>query len=406
MTRIANTSDRKVADTSDMEAVRSASQRHPRTQAKIRAAGARRSVFLLVIVAMLLTIGLGAMLSASSVVSITANADQFELFTKQMLWVGIGLGVLVITSFVPYHVWQKLALPIYTLVVIGLVVTLIVGDTRGGATRWIVVGPVTVQLAEFAKFATLSLLAAVITKKDALVTDLWHVIVPVGAILGTVSLLLLAQPDFGNVLLIVVPAFVVLAASTVPLRFVLSMAGLGAIAMTAVAMSADYRKARFSGFFRPFENAKGSGLQAVQSMVALGTGGMFGVGLGQSRARWLWLPNAHTDFIFAIIGEETGFAGAFIVIMLFALIGVVGVSIAYRAPDMYGRLLAVGIVAWLSIQALVNIGGVVAVLPITGVPLPFISAGGNAMIANLAAIGVLLNISRSSDRGDPMQSAS
>jgi len=133
-------------------------------------------------------------------------------------------------------------------------------------------------------------------------------------------------------------------------------------------------------------------------MVALGTGGMFGVGLGQSRARWLWLPNAHTDFIFAIIGEETGFAGAFIVITLFALVAIVGVSIAYRAPDMYSRLLAIGIVSWLTVQALVNIGGVVAVLPITGVPLPFISSGGNAMIANLAAVGILLNISRASDR--------
>jgi cell division protein FtsW len=355
-------------------------------------------VFLLVTVAMLLTIGLGAMLSASSVVSIRANADQFELFTKQMVWVGLGLSAMVVTSFVPYHVWQKFALPIYTIVVVGLVVTLVVGDARGGATRWIVVGPVTIQVAEFAKFAALSLLAAVLTRKDTLVSDIRHVFVPVVAILGTVSLLLLAQPDFGNVLLIVVPAFVMLAASTVPLRFVLSMAGLGALAMTALAMSADYRKARLLGFTDPFANAQGSGLQAVQSMVALGTGGMFGVGLGQSRARWLWLPNAHTDFIFAIIGEETGFAGAFIVITLFALMAIVGVSIAYRAPDMYGRLLAIGIISWLSVQALVNIGGVVAVLPITGVPLPFISSGGNAMIASLAAIGVLLNIARSTGR--------
>jgi len=375
-------------------------RRHPRTQEKIRSAGSRRSVFLLVAVAMLVTIGLGAMLSASSVVSITANADQFELFTKQMLWVGVGVAAMVITSFIPYHVWQKFALPIYTAVVVGLVVTLIIGDERGGATRWIEIGPVTFQVAEFAKFATLSLLAAVLTKKDALVSDIRHVFLPVAAILGTVSLLLLAQPDFGNILLIVVPAFVVLAASTVPLRFVLSMAGIGALVMTMLAMTADYRKARLLGFMDPKADALGTGLQAVQSMVALGTGGMFGVGLGQSRARWLWLPNAHTDFIFAIIGEETGFAGAFIVITLFALVAIVGVSIAYRAPDMYGRLLAVGIVSWLTIQALVNIGGVVAVLPITGVPLPFISAGGNAMLANLAAVGVLLNISRASDRVD------
>lgn len=388
----------QTADSTRAESKAARGRRHPRTRAKIRSAGSRRSVFLLVTVAMLLTIGLGAMLSASSVVSIRANADQFELFTKQMVWVGLGLGALVITAFVPYHLWQKFALPIYTVVVVGLVVTLVVGDARGGATRWIVVGPITIQVAEFAKFATLSLLAALLTKKEALVTDIRHVFVPVAAILGTVSLLLLAQPDFGNVLLIVVPAFVMLAVSAVPLRFVLSMAGLGAIAMTVLAMSAEYRKARLLGFTDPFANAKGSGLQAVQSMVALGTGGMFGVGLGQSRARWLWLPNAHTDFIFAIIGEETGFAGAFIVITLFALLAIVGVSIAYRAPDMYGRLLAIGIVSWLSVQALVNIGGVVAVLPITGVPLPFISSGGNAMLANLAAVGILLNISRSTDR--------
>jgi cell division protein FtsW len=390
----------QIIDSSKDAPHRDAVNRHSRTRAKIRSAGARRSIFLLVAVAMLLTIGLGAMLSASSVVSIRANADQFELFTKQMIWVGLGLGAMVITSFVPYRVWQKFALPIYAAVVVGLVVTLVVGDARGGATRWIVVGPVTIQVAEFAKFATLSLLAAMLTKKGNLVSDIRHVFLPVVAILGTVSLLLLAQPDFGNVLLVVVPAFVVLGASTVPLRFVLSMAGLGALTMTAMAMSADYRKARLFGFTDPFANAQGSGLQAVQSMVALGTGGMFGVGLGQSRARWLWLPNAHTDFIFAIIGEETGFAGAFIVIVLFALIAIVGVSIAYRAPDTYGRLLAIGIVAWLTIQALVNIGGVVAVLPITGVPLPFISSGGNAMLANLAAVGVLFNISKASDRAD------
>lgn len=388
MTQIAKSSQSQSATT----------RRHPRTRAKIRSAGARRSVFLLVAVAMLLTIGLGAMLSASSVVSIRANAGQFELFTKQIVWVGLGLAAMTVTAFVPYRMWQKFALPIYSLVVVGLVVTLIIGDARGGATRWIVVGPVTIQVAEFAKFAALSLLAAVLTRKNALVADIRHVVVPVAAILGTVGLLLLGQPDFGNVLLIVIPAFIMLAASTVPLRFVLSMAGLGALTLTALAMSADYRKARLLGFTDPFANAQGSGLQAVQSMVALGTGGMFGVGLGQSRARWLWLPNAHTDFIFAIIGEETGFAGAFIVITLFALVAIVGVSIAYRAPDMYSRLLAIGIVSWLTVQALVNIGGVVAVLPITGVPLPFISSGGNAMIANLAAVGILLNISRASDR--------
>ncbi len=368
----------------------------PRTRAAEQSGGGRRSVFLLVIVAMLLTIGLGAMLSASSVVSLKADAGQFELFTKQVMWVGLGLAALVVTSLVPYRIWQRYAFPLFLGTLAGLVVTVIIGDTRGGAARWIELGPITLQVAEFAKFTTLSLLAAVLTKKDTLLNDIRHVFFPVAAILGSVSFLLLAQPDFGNVLLIVCPAFVMLFASKVPLRFVFGLGTLGALAMAAMAMSAEYRKDRLLGFLDPFADARNTGLQAVQSMVALGTGGLFGVGLGQSRARWSWLPNAHTDFIFAIIGEETGFAGATIVITLFALLAVVGVSIAYRAPDMYGRLLAIGIVAWLTLQAIVNIGGVVAVLPITGVPLPFISSGGNAMLVNLAAIGVLINISRSS----------
>ncbi len=373
---------------------------HERTRERVRSAGSKRSSLLLIVVSMLLVIGLGAMLSASSVVSISANADQFSLFTKQVMWVGLGLGALVIAAFVPYDFWRRIALPAYLAVVAGLILTIAVGDERGGATRWIVLGPITVQVAEFAKFAALALLAAVLTKKRDLLNDIRHVVVPVGVILGTVAFLLLMQPDFGNMLLIVVPAFILLLASTVPLRFVFGLGSLGALLLAAIAMSADYRKDRLLSFLDPFAQAKGSGLQAVQSMVALGTGGFFGVGLGQSRARWSWLPNAHTDFIFAIIGEETGFAGAIIVVTLFTLLAGVGVSIAFRAPDMFGRLLAVGIVAWLSVQALVNIGGVVAVLPITGVPLPFISSGGNAMLVNLFAIGVLLNISHARGTDD------
>jgi cell division protein FtsW len=367
-------------------------ERHPRTLERIRSAGGQRSAVLLVIVAMLLVIGLGAMLSASSVISISTTSKQFDLFSKQVIWVALGASALVVAAFIPYRFWQRFSLPLFAVAIAGLVLTLVVGDERGGAVRWIEAGPVTLQVAEFAKFATVVLLAAVLTKKRDLVHNLGHVIVPVGLILGSVTVLLLMQPDFGNMLLVVAPAFIMLAASTVPLRYVFGLGALGTMAMTALAMSAPYRKDRLLSFLDPFASAQGTGLQAVQSMVALGSGGFFGVGLGMSRARWSWLPNAHTDFIFAIIGEETGFAGAIIVVTLFALFGAIGVSIAFRAPDLYSRLLAVGIISWLTVQALVNIGGVIAVLPITGVPLPFISAGGNAMVMNLLAVGVLINI--------------
>jgi cell division protein FtsW len=374
-----------------------ASVRHSRTSASIRSAGGKRAVFILVIVAMLLTIGLGAMLSASSVASIKANGDQFELFTKQVMWVALGMTALVLTSFIPYRIWQRLALVMFLATILGLIATLVVGSTRGGATRWIVVGPVTLQVAEFAKFATIALVATALSKKEALLSDVRHLLAPLAVILLPLIFLLLAQPDFGTVLLILGPVFVMLFASSVPVGFVFSLGVIGAAAMGAAAMAAPYRKARLLSFLDPFASAGGDGFQAVQSMVAFGTGGLFGVGLGQSRARWSWLPNAHTDFIFAIIGEETGFAGAFIVITLFTLLAAVGVSVAYRAPDTFGRLLAIGIVSWMTLQAIINIGGVVAVLPITGVPLPFISSGGNAMLVNLAAIGVLLNIARTSN---------
>ena len=163
-------------------------------------------------------------------------------------------------------------------------------------------------------------------------------------------------------------------------------------------MAAPYRVERLTAFLDATPDVLGDGYHAHQSLVALGTGGWFGVGLGASRARWSFLPNAHSDFIFSIIGEETGLAGSLAVIALFLVVAIVGIAIALRAQDHFGRLLAIGLVAWLTFQALVNIGGVIKVLPITGVPLPFVSAGGSAMMANLFVVGVLINVARTSQK--------
>ena len=165
-----------------------------------------------------------------------------------------------------------------------------------------------------------------------------------------------------------------------------------------LAVAAPYRLERVTSFLSDNPDVLGDGYHAHQSLVALGTGGWFGVGLGASRARWSFLPNAHSDFIFSIIGEETGLAGSLAVIALFMVLAAVGTTIALRCRDPFGRLMAIGIVSWLTFQALVNVGGVVKVLPITGVPLPFVSAGGSAMMANLFAVGVLINIARISAR--------
>ncbi len=354
----------------------------------------RRTVLLVVPVVMLLIVGLGAMLSASSVISIRETGDHLFYIKRQIMWVGLGLAALVVFSKIPYRLYLKFAMPIFVVAVAGLVATLVFGSVRGGARRWIEVGPLTIQASEFAKIATVILLAAVLARKDRLLRQLPHFLLPVIAILGVVSTLLLLQPDFGTMLLIGASAFAMFIASAAPLGFIVGLGGISAIFAVFGAFAIDYRRARITGFLDPFADPLGTGHQAVQSLVALGSGGWFGVGLGASRARWSFLPNAHTDFIFAIIGEETGFAGASLVIVLFAFFAAVGVRIALTAPDMFGRLMAVGIVSWLTFQALVNVGGVVAVLPITGVPLPFVSSGGNAMIVSLAAVGVLVNISQ------------
>lgn len=365
-----------------------------RRAASVQYVRERRSVLLMIPIAMLIIIGLGAMLSASSVVAIRDTGDHLFYFKRQLMWVGLGLAAFVVTVRIPYRMWGRWALPMYLLSVAGLVATIVVGDQRGGATRWIEIGPLTIQAAEFAKFSTVALLAAALAKKERWLRHLPHFAYPVITILGVLGLLLLLQPDFGTLLIILGAAFAVMAASAAPLRYVAGLAVLGASLMTALAFAAPYRMRRITGFLDPFSDPLGAGHQAIQSLVALGTGSWLGVGLGASRARWSFLPNAHTDFIFSIIGEETGFAGSLLIVLLFVAISIVGTRIALKAPDRFGRLLGIGIVGWFTFQALVNIGGTVAVLPITGVPLPFVSSGGNAMLVNLAAVGVLVNIAR------------
>jgi cell division protein FtsW len=352
-------------------------------------------VLVLLPVAILLIVGLGAVLSASSVVSLREGLDQYAIFRKQLMFVGGGVVAMVITARIPYRWYAKLAPFLLALAIAGLIATMLIGSVRGGSRRWIEVGPITIQASEFAKFAVVVYLAAAFSRKERYLGTLGHVFWPVAMSLGAVAILLLQQPDLGTTLLVAGAAFAVMLASATPLRHIatLGIASIGAAVMLALAE--PYRRARVLSFLDPNPDKLDEGFQAFQSLVALGTGGLFGVGLGASRARWSFLPNAHTDFIFAIIGEETGLAGSLTVVALFVVFAVVGTIVAMRASDQFGRLLATGIVTWISLQAIVNIGGVVKALPITGVPLPFVSAGGSAMIVNLAVMGVLLNIARS-----------
>ena len=359
----------------------------------------RNSVLVLLPVITLLIVGLGAILSASSVIARIERGDQFFYFKRQVVWALLGVGVLIIAARIPYRLYKKWAPALFVLAIVGLVATLQVGVVRGGSRRWIEIGPMTLQASEFAKFAVIAYLAAALSRKEQHLQNFAHFIWPVALSLGLTAGLLMMEPDLGTTILISATAIAMLLASTAPLRYVLGLTVFGTAAALASAFSQPYQKARILAFLDPAADPLGYGLQPLQSLVALGTGGWFGVGLGASRARWSFLPNAHTDFIFSIIGEETGLAGSLTVIALFVVLAVVGISVARRAPDSFGRLMAVGITAWLTFQALINIGGVAVVLPITGVPLPFVSSGGSAMLANMAAAGVLVNIARATARG-------
>ena len=366
-----------------------------RSKAERTTTNARVATLLLAPIAILSVIGLGATMSASAIIGLEKYNDKFYFFTSQIIWVGAGIVVLVIATRVRYQWYRRLAVPIFLISVVGLIAVLQIGVVRGGSRRWIELGSFgSVQPSEFAKFGVIVFLAMVMEKKEKLLTDFWHFLVPVAVSLGLVGVLMLKQPDLGTTLVIFGAAAVVLAVSAAPLRYVIATTVAGGVLGTLLAFAEPYRKERLLSFLDPFNDKLGDGWQVVQSQLALGTGGVFGVGLGASRARWSFLPNAHTDFIFAIIGEETGFAGGLIVLLLFGWLTVVGIAISYRAPDRFGRMLSAGLVAWLSLQALVNIGGVVGALPVTGMPLPFVSYGGSALLTVMGAAGILVNIAR------------
>lgn len=355
----------------------------------------RTATTLLVLVVVLVVIGLGATQSASSTVAFDRTQDSLYFFKRQLIGVGIGTLFLLMASRIPYRFYRKLAIPAFLVTVGLLVAVLVAGVEEGGARRWLPLPGYTFQPSELAKVSIVFALAYVLEKKHKLLTNFGHFLVPVAAIVGVVGVLVMKQPDLGTLIVIGAAAMAVILASDTPMKYVFLLGVVVVLAVAVLAFSESYRADRIVSFLDPYADSSGDGYQVIQGYYALGNGGVFGVGLGASRARWFYLPNAHTDFIFAIIGEETGLVGGLTVIGLFVVLALAGWMVASRAPDRFGRMVAAGITVWLSFQALVNIGGVLGVLPITGIALPFVSFGSNALIVSMAAVGVLVNIAQS-----------
>ncbi|GIW14021.1 MAG: cell division protein FtsW [Tepidiforma sp.] len=302
-----------------------------------------------------------------------------------------------------YRNLQGLAVPLMAVTIALLIAVIVIGVEGGGARRWIGVGQLTLQPAEFAKLTVIIYLAAWLASKGSSLRSWEHGLVPFVLIIGGVSALILLQPNLGTTLIILaitVTMFWVAGASFLQM---LALLGSGLFAIVVLALGAGYRAERLTAFFHAEKDPDGIGFQTLQALIAVGNGGVSGLGLGASRAKFFYLPEAHTDGIFAIIGEELGLLAGLGLLLLYILLMIRGYQIARRTRDEFGQLVATGITTWVAVQAFLNIGGILRVIPLTGVPLPFVSFGSNALAALLLAMGVLINISRyGNDRGGYM----
>lgn len=350
-------------------------------------------------VAVLTALGLVMSFSASFV-DAAQTGDPFGVFRRQLLWAAIGVPAFLAVASIDHRRWRPLGWVLMGAALVGLVAVLLpgVGVEAFGSRRWLGVGPLVIQPSELAKLGLVLWLADVLYRKrprDGGPHETKHLLVPAVPALGVVAALVLAQPDLGTTLLLGVIVSLVLYAEGLRLRLFSAIALIGAALGAAAAIAAPYRLARVTGWLDPEADPLNTGYQLLQSLYALGSGGVAGVGLGSSRGKWDFIPNPETDFIFAIIGEELGFVGAVAVLALFAAILIAGMRIARHAPDGFGRTVALAITGWLVAQALLNVGTVTGLLPITGVTLPLLSVGGSSLVSTLVALGILVAIARS-----------
>jgi cell division protein FtsW len=376
----------------------------------LRRSGGLRSglsaLLIVVVVASLLTLGLIMILSASSVSSFANYGSSFLFFKRQLLWAGVGVVAFVFFSRLDYHRLRNTGYLLYP-VVIGLLLAVLVpgvGVVAGGSARWIALGPLSFQPSELAKLAVVLFAADVFARKsEGSLRQFGHAMLPLIPALALMTALVVLQPDLGTTLLLGAIGIGMLFVAGAPLLHVVPVAALGASVAIVASLGESYRRARILAFLNPWADPFNTGYQTIQSLIALGSGGWFGVGLGASRQKWSYVPNAHTDFIYAILGEEMGLLGTLVVLGLFAFLAYLGIRAARKAPDRFGMLVAAGITIWIALQALVNVGAVTASLPITGVPLPLVSFGGTSLVVSLAAMGILTNIAAQEGRPPPRQ---
>lgn len=332
--------------------------------------------------------------SSSAVLSFHKYGDYFFYTKRQLLFAGLGIFAMFMMMNIDYWAWRKWAKTGLIICFVLLVLVLIIGVERNGSKSWIGIGAFSIQPSEFIKIWMILFLAQFLSERQKQISSFTQGMVPPLAIVFLAFGLIMLQPDLGTGAVMVSTAVVMIYIAGARIKHLVGLAMVGLVGFVGLIISAPYRINRITGFLDPWQDPLGTGYQIIQSLYAIGPGGLMGLGLGMSRQKFYYLPEPQTDFIFAILSEELGFIGGTTVILLFALLLWRGMRVAISAPDLYGSLMAAGIVAMIAIQVIINIGVVTGMFPVTGITLPFLSYGGSSLTLMLTAVGVLLNISR------------
>ena len=352
---------------------------------------------LLGLVVGLVAVGLLIVYSSSFALGLLAFNDANYFVIRQAIWAVIGLALLLVVMRLDYR-WLRSISPLLMLIAIVSLVAVLVpglGVERGGAQRWIAIGPLpAVQPSEFAKLALIIYVAAWLSGKDTVVRSFALGFAPFVFMVGIVAGLILLEPDTGTAAVLILTTVTLFFIAGASLSHLAALMGIGSVAAGFLVLTSGYRLDRILAFLNPDSDPSGVGFHTLQLLIGLGSGGIEGLGLGASRQKFFYIPGSHTDGVFAVVGEELGFIGAMGVIILFAVLVYRGFRIVLHAQDDFGYLLAAGVVCWIAFQALINVGGITRAIPMTGIPMPFLSYGGSALASLLAGIGILLSVSR------------
>lgn len=349
---------------------------------------------------LLLALGVAMVYSSGAIYAADVWGDELHYIRRHVVFAALGLAALSVTATIPYQKWKPWTYPMLAFVALLLILVLVpgVGTTMGGATRWLRLGPVHLQPSELAKLALVTYLAYSLEKKQSHIETFSVGILPHLVFAGFVLMLILAEPDFGTTMTIAALLFVMLFIAGVRLAHLLGLMAVGLPVAWLVLMGAEYRRARITAFLDPWANQADGAFQLIQSLLAFRAGGAMGTGLGESTQKLFYLPSAHTDFIFSVIGEEFGLLGVVGVVLLFGTFVWRSVRVCADAPDLFGKLLGMGLAILIGMQASIHMGVVLGLLPTKGLTLPLISYGGSSLVLTLAMLGILLNVTAQARR--------